>query len=276
MKQFITITTVLFLSLFSTTFSAQGILDELKKNPNGPSEKDIAKMYESMFGGKVEIPPKYNFDIELTMKMKDEDEETSLNWLISKTENYAGFKGSSDMSEDMGEFAYMVMDYDNEAMVMYMEQEGMKRGMKMAYNAGMGAKYAEQFYSGIDFSEGEISDDKSIDGSGIKITKTGKQPTIAGQKCTEYKVQHDEAEEYSLMSISQQSNIDWINFQKKMGGLDANYGNSGFGFFKEGTLMKVSVYEKKGNKLISDMEVSEIKESKHTINNSDWNFDLGF
>lgn len=241
-------------------------------------EEQMQKLLGSMFNNDVELPPQYIFDTQVKMRFKDGKEESTMTFMLSKDDGIFGFKDmvGPEASEEGEEFSHMIIDSKNEVMITYMIQDGKKMAMKLPSMFKLSQMDIQSMENGTDEEEGSSPDYSQLNENGLKIEKTGNYPVIMGQKCTEYRMDQEEDDHYAILAFCDQSDMQWMDIYKGMIGMNKMPMMQGYGMFSEGMMMKMSAYKKKNDKLENEMEVMDIKQEQQIIDNSEWNFNMGF
>ena len=256
-----------FLMAFAFIFSNSNLFaQETPQNTDEEMVKEqMQEMLGAMMGGMadVELPGQYDFDFAYKMKIIDPEDTYEMTWMFSKSKEIFGMSGFNALEEVGQSLSYMVMDRENKVMVSYVLHEGKKKAIKMPDFSSM--------------SESQVQADmEDLDNGKMTVTKTENNPVILGKKCVEYRVEHADEEEYTIMAMDESSPIKWIDIFDKMGGMEAESKPSAVNMFKKGMMMHTQTYDKNSNKLISEMEVVEIDENPASIKNGDWDFKAGF
>ncbi|MEM9547923.1 MAG: DUF4412 domain-containing protein [Bacteroidota bacterium] len=199
----------------------------------------------------VDLPPSYEFDMELKCETKEYDgEKSKMDMLLRKDGAYIGITQYEKDAKTM-----MVFDMTNDIMAVYSED---KEGKKvMALPSMLSAAQA--------INNGQYTADKDEDAYKVTVKKTGKTKKILGYKCDEWET--DEEATTTKTYVSEDFPISWresfSQFLKEL--LPTTQRDQ----MPEGMFLKSETKTKKKNKK-STFEVKKIIEDPKQIDNSEY------
>jgi len=236
----------------------EAVLDKAEEESYNQTDKALDKMFENsmkkysvdsnrLFIAKEELPPKYDFDWNYQLTMNSQDSGMVMDFYLSEDGNYFG-----SSSEQMSEMK-MVIDSEQKAMVMYMENDGEKMAMAM--------KMPEKRPN----YEDTVFDDS------FTFKKTGNTKKIMGYHCEEFT---GENPEYKFVTyITQEAKVDFGDFYKMDRkrlpvGFDPDWLKDGKGLMME---MEMIEKNKKKNK-ITTIVCTRLEPFNFTLNNGEYQF----
>ncbi|WP_461532901.1 DUF4412 domain-containing protein [Sinomicrobium sp.] len=141
-----------------------------KASKNAQSEVNQtsqAGVSQNAMGGAVDVPAEFHFSYKATMDISSSGEKQEIVYWLQPKASYFAIQSPTDVSRN----AISVLDLRNQTMVMYMDEDGDKRGMSMQY------------------SRNEVNNNASE--NKVKINALGKK-NILGYSCSGYKMEVEE------------------------------------------------------------------------------------
>lgn len=194
------------------------------------------------------VQDEYQFDLWMDIESTDGNDSDQYQMFFNKNNALLGMKTIEEAT------AFTVIDYDNDIMIIYTEDEGEKNMQALpsfqklagsiVYHASMEAEEQDQY----------------------NFEKTGKTKNIAGYKCDEYSGESDEGT--YTMYISSDFPISWDHIYGKFYTQYLIQNNSEISNLS-GMMMEYIGLNKKG-KVESTWEVKEVKEEIYTIHTEEY------
>jgi len=240
--------------------------DSVPGYPGGNPDESFGQLEEmmgAMMKSDVELPAQYEFDIDLKIRVTDEQGVNYMHWLTNKDIGHfaiGDFKGENVMGEEP---SFMVMDTENGVMVNYAVEDGQKKGIKLPSMMPGATEMAKEDIE---------ADMESIELGDLSMLETGRHPLILGHNCTEYKIDHEEEDEYSLMVMSNDGSMKWASLFGNMSAMPYLPNMPYYNVFRSGMMMRIQTFDKSSNEMTSEMEVVEINKNPAPIINSEWEF----
>ncbi len=247
--------------------SAQG------KNDTGGA-KDNSGTKRGLFGGKIDIKYKDNYDftgrIYMQMESHDNKDVTRADYFtyFSSTAKNAGIevKPTEVKNGDKAMPTIFLFDGDNRCFIMLMDNGESKTGIISTIPSD--SAIAAQAKNRKEPTKEKSTHDSAVP-SKPTITKTGNSRIIAGFRCDEYKVASEDKEGYSNV---------WMTKDIKLKADNRYWGKAGVPTFSgypefEGAMMLAMDSFDKDNKLLQKMETIEINNSfDHSISTVGYTF----
>lgn len=194
------------------------------------------------------LPESYSFDVTMEIETKDySGEKHYMEMMFTKSGDQFAFK---QIDKDEDALQYMVIDYKNNIMAIYIDRDGKKQVQAIPSMLGMTQSVVLE----------NLPD--------YEIKKTGKTKKVAGYECDHYEMS-SEKEDIELYA-TKDFPIDWSeSFGKHM----AEFNSETYGKLNntiEGMVLRSESKLKEDSKKKSYWKTKKVNEKGLTINNSDY------
>ncbi|WGF92371.1 DUF4412 domain-containing protein [Aequorivita marisscotiae] len=248
----------------STDKTIDGVIqggDEKKSNDEEANsdeltEEEKAKVEQramNIFGGGMEgIPDAYTFQYMIDMKITSNKDQSTLKYYVQPNAGYFGNAMPEEKNKNV-----IVYDLENQAMVMFMDNDGQKTAMKM--RMPLGEKMQEMI------EKGQSGEENNVDN--INITPIAGK-TILGYKCKGYLVKQEEGT--SKIYITNEAPVSFVGMFASMEKMQKDNNAPTIPFDKNSMMMEVEYTSNKRKRDNMHMICTSIKEQPFTIRKADY------
>ncbi len=206
-----------------------------------------------IFGGGLEgIPDAYIFQYEVDMKITSNKDQSTLKYYVQPNAGYFGNAIPDKKNNNL-----VVYDMKNQAMVMFMENDGRKMAMKM--RMPLDGKMQEMIEKGQSGEENT--------GDAINITPIAGK-TILGYKCKGYLVQLEEGN--SKIYITNEAPVSFVGMLAGMEKMQKSNTVTNIPFDKNAMMLEMEYTSNKKKRDNMHMICTSIKEQPFTIRKADY------
>lgn len=234
--------------------AAQGVEDATTKKARESSEKATNDAIDGMFGGIMQPAPTesdYSFKGYMVMEVTSKDKKgkseapVRFQYLLSSDTKFMGMSFSDPEKPETR--TTTIMDTENQAMVILLEDEGEKSSMAMKLD-----------YDKVQGIVDEEAEDQ-LEQSEYEITKTGNTKTILGYACDEYLVTTEDGEGRYWVTEEPIDGVSMFSPQSNplVSSKTIERYSSMFANAPKGTFMEMIFTDKEG--AVTDMKVVELE-----------------
>lgn len=240
----------------STDKTIDGVIKgngEKKEKSKKETETRTTPQSMNLFGGGLEdLPDVYTFQYEIDMQITSNKDQNTLKYYVEPNASYFG-----NAMPEAQQNTVIVYDFENEAMVTFMENEGRKIAMKM--NIPFDETVQEMIEKGQSGEENKVED--------ISYTPIAGK-TILGYNCKGYLVNHEDGT--SKIYITNEAPVSFIGMFASMEKMQKSKKMSNIPFDKNSMMMEMEYTSNKRKKDNVHMICTSIKEKSFKIRKADY------